>query len=237
MVNALVEVLLQAAVLLGLAAAGALAAPRAFRWRWMAFALLLVIFHDALLLRLYGLVPALVPGRWNWSGKLLATIAMLAIAALPWLGWRRCGITWRQARDSGWAWVIFGVLASLIFCMAFYFGDGRSDRETILFQWSMPGIQEELFYRGVLLLALNEAFRARTRIAGIELGWGGVLATVAFGLIHSLFYGAEGISFDALAFAVTAGPSFLLLWFREKTGSIVLPVLAHNVANGAFTIF
>jgi len=48
---------------------------------------------------------------------------------------------------------------------------------------------------------------------------------------------AEGICFDVVAFAVTASPALLLLWFREKAGSIVLPVLAHNVANGAFVLF
>ena len=68
------------------------------------------------------------------------------------------------------------------------------------------------------------------------MGLGGILATVAFGLIHSLFYDVEGISFDAISFAMTGGPALLLLWFREKTGSVLLPILAHNVANGAFVV-
>jgi uncharacterized protein len=236
-VNAIVEVVLQAGVVFALAGIGMLVAPRSSHWRWVGVALLLIILHDALLLRFYGLVPDVLPGRWNWSGKLLATIALLGIAAIPRFGWQRAGITLRQARGAAQAWILFSALAVFIFAMAIYFGGGRSDWETILFQWSMPGIQEEIFYRGVLLLVLNEAFTARVRIAGIQLGWGGILATVAFGLIHSLFYGADGVSFDALAFAVTAGPALLLLWFREKTGSIVLPVVAHNVANGAFTLF
>ncbi len=72
---------------------------------------------------------------------------------------------------------------------------------------------------------------------GREVGWGGVLATVAFGLIHALFVGSDGVSFDLVAFTVTGGPAFLRLWFRERTGSLALPVLAHNVANGAFHLF
>ena len=32
-------------------------------------------------------------------------------------------------------------------------------------------------------------------------------------------------------------PALLLVWFRQRTRSLLLPVLAHNVANGAFTLF
>lgn len=236
--SALYEVSLQAGVILVLGLAGAMRAPRAFRWRWLVVGLGLILLHDALLIRLYGLVPHLVSGsRWNWTGKLLAMAGLLAIATLPAFGWKRVGLTLVQAPRSGPAWRIFGIIAVLIFAMAIWFGDGRGDWDSILFQWTMPGIQEELFYRGVLLLALNEAFRARVWVAGAAIGWGGILATVAFGLVHALFFGAEGVSFDTLSFVVTGGPALLLLWFRERTGSLALPIVAHNVANGAFRLF
>lgn len=31
--------------------------------------------------------------------------------------------------------------------------------------------------------------------------------------------------------ALTGGPALLLVWLREKTGSLLLPVLLHNFAN------
>lgn len=37
-------------------------------------------------------------------------------------------------------------------------------------------------------------------------------------------------------FLLTGVPSFLLLWMRERTGSIVMPILAHNIANGVSTL-
>ncbi len=238
MPNPLIEICLQAGVVVALGAICGLLAPRSLHARWLIVALVLLLIHDALLLRLYGLIPNVFPGsHWNWTGKVLATLGMLCIAALPRLGWEQSGITFRQKRGAGPAWIVFGVIAMLIFIAAIYFGDGRDDWDTVLFQWTMPGIEEEIFYRGVLLLALNKAFTARKRIFGADIGWGGVLSTIAFGLIHSLFYRDEGVSFDAIAFALTGGPSLLLLWFREKTGSILVPILAHNVANGASTIF
>jgi hypothetical protein len=55
--------------------------------------------------------------------------------------------------------------------MAFVFPDHeRASAETIAFQLSLPGLEEEPFYRGVLLLALDRAFAGRIRALGVE--WG-----------------------------------------------------------------
>lgn len=234
---ALVEITIHMAAIGLLAAVVSLAGGVRLRPGWLAVALLLMLLRDALVLRGYGIVPDLFPGSdWNWAGKLLATAGLLAVAASPWFGLRRSGVTLRQAPGSRAAWIVFAVLAVAIFALAFAYRDGPDGFDTILFQWTMPGVEEELFYRGVLLLALNEALDTanRKRFAGI--GWGGVLASVAFGLGHALSYRSGGLSFDAMAFATTGGPALLIAWFRARTGSLVLPVLAHNVANGAFTL-
>ena len=234
---ALVEISIHMSVVAALAIIASLAAHRRLRIGWLLAALALMLLRDALVLRGYGLVPNMFPGSWAWTGKLLATAGLLLVAALPWFGLRRCGVTLRQAPGSRPAWIVFAVLAAAIFALAFAWRDGPDGLDTILFQWTMPGIEEELFYRGLLLLALNEAFGAGDdgRLAGI--GLGGVLACVAFGLGHALFWREGGLSFDAMAMALTGGPALLLVWFRARTGSLLLPVLAHNVANGAFTLF
>lgn len=238
LVNAWLEIGLQVGVVGALAGLLALLSPRNVRAGWLLLALALMVVHDALLLRLYGLLPDLFPGSdWNWTGKLLATAGLLLVAAWPALGWRRSGWTLTQAPRSAPAWWCLGVLTIPLLALAIWSGTSREDGDTIAFQWTMPGLQEELFYRGVLLLALNEAFRARCQVLGARIGWGGLLSTVAFGLIHALFYGNDGVSFDAVAFAMTAGPALLLLWMRERTGSLVVPVLAHNVVNGVFVLF
>ena len=133
---------------------------------------------------------------------------------------------------------MFTALSGLFFYLAVSGADGKpDDLETIVFQWTMPGLDEELFYRGVLLLAMNEAFAPRVNILGARIGYGGLLTSVLFGLAHGVSYGAGGFSFDPMFFALTGGPSLLLLWLREKTGSLVLSVIAHNIANGASTLF
>jgi len=69
--------------------------------RWLLISVLLVAINDALLTRVYGTMPNLLPDSdWNWQGKLLALAATLAIAALPMFGWRRVGLTLAQSPGS-----------------------------------------------------------------------------------------------------------------------------------------
>lgn len=239
MQSALIEISIHVAVVAILGGLAARLPGIRLRPGWLLAALLLMLLRDALVLRGYGLVPNLVPGAWAWTGKLVATAGLLLVAALPWFGLRRCGVTLAQAQAQGAraAWQVFAVLATAIFVLAWMLGDGAADPDTIAFQWTMPGIEEELFYRGLLLLALNQALDGARRGPFAGIGWGGVLSSVAFGLGHALFWRDGGLSFDPLAMVLTGGPALLLVWFRARTGSLLLPVLAHNVANGAFTLF
>ena len=95
----------------------------------------------------------------------------------------------------------------------------------------MPGREEELFYRGLLLFALNEAFRRRCNFLGIEWGWGALLSSVLFGLAHGFSFSSGAFAFDPIIFGLTAIPSLLGVWLRERSGSLLLPVIVHNAGN------
>jgi hypothetical protein len=95
----------------------------------------------------------------------------------------------------------------------------------------MPGLEEELFYRGILLFALDQAFRGRKRLLGVDWGWGAVLSSMLFGLTHAFGYSDGAFSFDPVTMALTAIPSFIAVWLRLRTGSLLLPVLLHNLGS------
>lgn len=227
----------QLGVVLALGLGGAALFRKSFRPGWFAAGLGLYVAYDFLLTSGFSLVPDFFPSAsWNWTGKLMSLAGMLVIAALPAFGWRRAGLTLRQAPGSALAIIVLAALAGLFFYLAISGADGRDDWETIAFQWTMPGLDEEVFYRGVFLLAMNEAFTARWRILGASIGYGGLIATVLFGLAHGLEFEKGGLSFDAMSFAMTGGPALILLWLREKTGSVLMPIIGHNIANGASTL-
>ena len=222
-------------VLLLLLAAGALiglADRKRFSPRWLLVAALLVAVNDFLLTRGYGLLPRLIEGEWNWQGKILALVATLAIAAFPAFGWRRVGLTLRQAPGSLRAAVpVAALYCGFFLAIALAFGGSDGSREAITFQLTMPGLEEEPFYRGILLFALYRAFQGRARFLGVDWSWGALLSCALFGLAHAFGYSEGGFQFDPMVMALTAIPAVLAVWLRLRTGSLLLPVLLHNFGN------
>jgi membrane protease YdiL (CAAX protease family) len=224
-----------AAILILLLAVGAalgLADRENFSWRWLVMAALLVTINDACLTLGYGLMPDLIGGDWNWQGKLLALAATLAIAALSAFGLRRVGLTFRQDPGSLMsALPVAAVYCTFFVMIAALFPGDNPQAEDVAFQLTMPGIEEEPFYRGILLFALDRAFRARKRLLGVDWGWGAVLSCALFGMAHAFGYSETGFSFDPFVMVLTAVPSFIGVWIRLRTGSLLLPVLLHNFGN------
>lgn len=230
--NGLVAIAAILAGLIGFGAVIRLFGPRQLDWRWLLISAALVLLNDALLTRGYGLVPDALPAlAWNWEGKLAALAATLAVAALPAFGWRRSGLTLAQAPGSLASAVPVALGYCLIFVgLALAFPADRPTREELLFQLTMPGLEEEAFSRGLLLLALMRAFPARWGALGVEWSWGALASSLLFGLGHAFSYDG-GFAFDPLVMTFTAGPSLVAVWLRLRTGSILLPVLVHNFGN------
>jgi membrane protease YdiL (CAAX protease family) len=207
--------------------------PRSrFNLRWLLVAVALVVINNLLLARVYHLVPKLPGGHWNWVGKALALAGTLVIASLPAFGWRRVGLTLSQRAGSLRAALPVALIYCAIFLViAFLYPADRPTGEDIAFQLTMPGLEEEPFYRGILLFSLDQAFGGRIRLLGVSWGWGPVLSCFAFGLAHAFGYSDGAFTFDPLTMALTALPSFIVVWLRYRTGSLLLPVLLHNFGN------
>lgn len=200
--------------------------------RWLLGAALLVAINDAFLTRGYGMLPDLIGGDWNWQGKLLALGATLIIAALPAFGWRRCGLTLSQKPGSLKAAIpVVAIYCAFFVAIAVAFPGGETDAEATAFQLTMPGLEEEPFYRGILLFALDRAFTGRKRFLGVDWGWGAALSCFLFGMAHAFGFSDGQFSFDGMTMALTAIPSILAVWLRLRTGSVLLPVVMHNFGN------
>ncbi|WP_420243141.1 CPBP family intramembrane glutamic endopeptidase, BDIM_20840 family [Roseiterribacter gracilis] len=209
------------------------------QWRWLVVAAALFVVHEIALDR-FLLLPRdpIGTSRWNWTGKALAFLAMLAIAHLPAFGRLRTGWTLRQSENGRpMTWFAAALVTALIVGLAIAFPTRNATSDTLIYQLTMPGLDEELFFRGVFLLALNEAFIGRIRIGGISVGWGGLLSCALFALVHALQFKNGEIAFAATAFGGTFVPALLLLWFRERTGSLLLPIVLHNFGNSASYFF
>lgn len=205
---------------------------RNFSGRWLVVAALLVFVNDVALTRAYGLIPGFPGSEWNWLGKILALAITVGIASHPAFGWRRSGLTIRQRSGSLRSAAAVSILLVLLFAyVAITSSDEPASIQTIAYQLTLPGLEEEPFYRGILLLALGQAFRGRLQGLGIGWSWGALLSSALFGLTHAFSFDDGSFNFETMSFLLTGGPALILVWLRERTGSLLLPVLLHNFAN------
>jgi membrane protease YdiL (CAAX protease family) len=99
----------------------------------------------------------------------------------------------------------------------------------------MPGLNEELTYRGYLLGILNSIMPRRVNLFAAPLGWGVIVTSLLFGLLHGLWMdGSFAIHVDVIALCNTTISGFIFAWLRERTGSLVMPILAHGLEDVLF---
>ncbi len=189
-------------------------------------------------------VQALLPGlaglKWNWIGKIIAIAAtLIMIAAIPTIGAAEVGMTLRQRAGSLVPVLICtALLCALAWGMEALDADGTDlSLERLLYQATMPGLDEELFMRGLLLALLLRGFAERWNLWGAPMGPAAVSITFLFAAGHGLRIVEGSLFFDPLNFAVTGTLGFGLLWLRQRTGSLAAPVLVHNLLNVGSSFF
>lgn len=172
-----------------------------------------------------------VEGRWNWEGKVLSIGWVVLFLWFGPLSFSEAGVSFRQRSGS----IRSAVLATLGLTAASFgigatFGGGSFNAETLAFQLTMPGLAEELVYRGVFIALLH---RALPSVEGIGRWWPVVVTAMAFGIWHGLSVDGGAITFDWLAASFPFIGGLAYGWLREHTGSLLFPVVAHNIGNTA----
>ena len=171
----------------------------------------------------------IIKGGWNWDGKIYGVI--WGVAAYF--------IFRRQFADNNFFTLRqdkAGVKSALkvviaIMCVSLLGGivnDKEFNLETLLFQLSMPGIDEEIMYRGVLLGLMCSALRAggaTWRNPAI------IINAILFGLVHALSFSDGALQINAMNFVWTGIVGYGFGYITIKTRSIVIPMLTHNLYN------
>jgi uncharacterized protein len=173
-----------------------------------------------------------LPGRWNWEGKICSML--LSIVVILGLGMKAEAVGLALPKRNITPAVI--ALVPLIFIGAFLgylFDPASPTAETLAFQVSMPGLAEELAYRGIapaLLLGLVHGRSPPTQVPWVVI----CAAAIPFGVWHGLGYSGGAFSFELVPAAYTFAGGIVYGWLRFSTGSLLFPILAHGFANAAF---
>lgn len=173
-------------------------------------------------------------GSWNWSGKIYAIAGSILFYFLFRGEFSENDFIGLKQKKGSLKFTLAGTFFLVTYSVlrAYFFQDGLPlDLETLGFQLTMPGIDEELAVRGVMLGLLASTMSDRVKIGTFNLGPPGIWVTsIIFGLTHSLqFSGA--IQVEWLIFASTFVSGFVLAWMTLKSRSILMPVIAHNLLN------
>ena len=205
-------------------------------WAGFSFATYMFLLRSGTALQQTALPSTL---EFSWLGKSLSLLGTCTILALlPRGSFKDAGARWDQAPGSLGPAAIFAGMTVLgaATTSALISWSPNISAERLMFQATMPGLDEELFMRGLMLLLLHQAFGKNMIIGGAETGWALWLTTLIFGLLHGVAWADGGLQINAPAIVLTGFAGFVAGWARERTGSLVVPVVFHNAFNVALSV-
>jgi membrane protease YdiL (CAAX protease family) len=110
---------------------------------------------------------------------------------------------------------------------------------TFLFYALFVAFGEEILFRGYMQSRLNEAFGKPYRFFGVAFGWGAIIASILFGLMHvGIFRWILGVNtLVTIAWGFwTFFAGLVSGYVREKSGGILAPAVLHGLPQAiAFT--
>jgi membrane protease YdiL (CAAX protease family) len=175
--------------------------------------------------------------QWNWVGKGSALIAeLLFIAFIPGFNKTSFGVTTKINRTETKPLLIFCSVYFLFRVGLYAISDSATfaiNTETVLYQATLPGLQEELLYRGILLGLLNSVFVfPEIKFLKVHFGLATIITSLLFGLAHGINIDQNfGFHFNYFVLFRTAFDGFLFALLTEKTKNIFPAIVFHNALN------
>jgi len=182
-------------------------------------------------------VPAL---QMNWLGKIAATVtSLLFIYYSPEVTFQKVGLNLNFKKTFHYKTLFFLLLIFLFSLVDFYFDQTvppfMQGHDAVLFEFILPGIEEEIFWRGLLLLLFAKLFQH----ASTKRAW--FIATIATSL---LFAAGHAVNYQAGHLVISFQPVFpifiigiILCIMRLLSGNLLLPIIVHNWLNTYGWIF
>lgn len=172
---------------------------------------------------------------WNWQGKLLSILSiLLLIYFCKELNYKDIGLTKKLIDGSLLPVIIIIAICLFLGIIMAPRGTGPSPLSTWLFQATLPGLSEELLYRGVLLMLANKVFGKQWKILGAKIGWGFILTTLLFSFTHMVSVKSNmEIIINWTNFFGPFSGGLVYAYVKERSGNLWASVIFHNLTNTA----
>lgn len=159
---------------------------------------------------------------------------------------RNWGFNLNDKKDAlkivGWFVVIFS-LFEVIGAVAIYFIGGRV-KEPIgyplcfknifgyySFEGLLSGTCEEPLFRGFVMTILAQSWKGKLRLGKINITVAGIIAVILFTFAHIRIFPFKTFYFDTLQLLHAFGLGLLYAVVFQKTKSLFIPIILHNVSN------
>ena len=176
--------------------------------------------------------------KFSWLGKFLSLAISLSVIYFVNKNDRKeIGFT---TSTNSKKQIKFGVLVFLgfltfdfIFKFILFPKGGEFDFETFAFQATMPGLTEELLFRGIYLWILDKIFLPNWNYRGIQFGWGFIIVTLLFAIAHGIVLTSDyQFKIDIITIVYLALiSSFSLGILKKFTGNLIFSFVGHNLIN------
>ena len=204
-------------------------------WKFIPLFFAFGFVHTCLLVLPLGFESLdLIGGSWNWTGKLFSILGSILFYYLFRGGFSENDFLNIGQKKGSLRYTLTGaalLVAPSVMVAFFFSGELSMNLETLGFQLTMPGIDEEIAYRGVLLGLLASSLYGEMKFGRLNLKHPGIWVTsILFGLAHGLRFSGV-IQMDWFSFSMTFAVGFILAWITLKGRSILVPIVAHNLLN------
>lgn len=199
--------------------------------RILFFAIIYIVYQLTLVLPKLSEPLNFIGGNWNWDGKLFGIIfGIICYFIFRKYFSENDFFTFRQDANGFKPALITAIISVLLVTtIAYLTGKDEFSAETLAFQLTMPAIDEEIMFRGILLGLLITALRDKISILGNPAI---LLTAILFGFIHALTLSKTlSVEFEPVYFIHTFIGGLIFAWITVKSRSILLAVLAHGSAN------
>jgi hypothetical protein len=226
------------------------AANRAsLRWRWLLAGIALFTAYAVAAWLALPVAYDVLPAEGRWPGRLAGLIVGLAALALLLARARRCGVSWSAAcRDMGLtlrqapgslrpALAGVAILIALAIIPGGVVWAGLPSADAIFYHLTLPGLEEELIYRALLpalfMAGLGGALpgegAGREREQARLMPWALAMGVLVMAFGHAVTLSDASLLPDPIIVIHIGLIGAVLADIRWRTGSILIPVIAHNL--------
>lgn len=178
---------------------------------------------------------------WNWEGKILALVFSIIFLIVFNKSLKENNFFTFKQKENSIKYTLLTTLAILLSANLYtYFSPEKTtlNIDSLAFQISMPGTDEEFAFRGIMLGLLMTSLNESMQIGKIKIVNPSVLITAfLFGLIHGFPLTPNLLwQFDYFSFTYSFIFGLIWGWMVLKSRSILMPILSHSMNDFTLTL-